>query len=128
MSHFDDWFDSEDGQVYGGKHLVDLEMAYDLLEDLTIIVGGQNVFDQFPEENPGARAGVGNLYSQFSPFGFNGSFWYTRLKMDFDWNKYRQTWTRPERVTPLGGLGFGRALSSCRASTGRRMSLHSEAK
>lgn len=84
VSYFDDWFDSEDGQVYGGEHLVDLEAAYDFTQDLTLIIGGQNIFDQFPEENPGARAGVGNLYSQFSPFGFNGSFWYTRLKFDFN--------------------------------------------
>ena len=84
VSYFDDWFDSEDGQVYGGEHLVDLEFGYDITQDLTLILGGQNIFDQFPEENPGARSGVGNLYSQFSPFGFNGSFWYTRLKFDFD--------------------------------------------
>ncbi len=83
-SYFDDWFDSEDGQKYGGEHIVDLELAYDLLDDLTLIVGGQNVFDQYPEENPGARAGVGNLYSQFSPFGFNGAFWYSRVKYDFN--------------------------------------------
>ena len=84
VSYFDDWFDSEDGQVYGGEHVVDLEVAYDLMDDLTLIVGGQNVFDQYPEENPGARSGVGNLYSQFTPFGFNGAFWYTRLKYDFN--------------------------------------------
>jgi iron complex outermembrane receptor protein len=32
--------------------------------------------------NPGAASGVGNRYSQFSPFGFNGAFYYLRLKYD----------------------------------------------
>jgi iron complex outermembrane receptor protein len=83
VSYYDDWFDSEDGQVYGGEYLADLELAYTWDEAVTLSVGGQNIFDQFPEENPGARAGVGNLYSQFTPFGFNGGFWYARLKYNF---------------------------------------------
>ena len=83
LSYYDGWFDSEDGQVYSGEYLVDLEAAYKLNDLITFIVGGQNIFDTFPEENPGARSGVGNLYSQFSPFGFNGAFWYARVKVDF---------------------------------------------
>jgi len=83
ISYYDDWFDSEDGQVYGGEHIVDLEAAYALSDSVTIVLGGQNVFDTTPEENPGARSGVGNLYSQFSPFGFNGAFYYARLKYNF---------------------------------------------
>ena len=47
------------------------------------MAGGQNVFNHYPDENPGARAGVGNLYSQYTPFGFNGAFWYGRIKYDF---------------------------------------------
>ncbi|MEM1203664.1 MAG: TonB-dependent receptor [Acidobacteriota bacterium] len=79
VSFFDEWFDSEDGQVYDGEYLVDAEVAYTWNEAVTFTLGGQNIFDTFPTENPGARAGVGNLYSQFSPFGFNGAFWYARL-------------------------------------------------
>ena len=88
LSYYDDWFDSEDGEVYGGKHLVDLEGAVALTESVDFIVGGQNVFDETPDENPGARGGVGNQYSQFSPFGFNGAFYYARFKFSFgkDWN------------------------------------------
>jgi len=83
VSYYDDWFDSEDGNVYGGEHLVDLEAAYAINESLTLVVGGQNVFDTTPEDNPGAASGVGNRYSQFSPFGFNGAFYYARVKYDF---------------------------------------------
>lgn len=83
LSYYDDWFDSEDGQVYDGKYLTDLEVAYEFNNGLSAVLGGQNVLDEYPDENPGARSGVGNLYSQFSPFGFNGAFWYARMKYTF---------------------------------------------
>lgn len=51
---------------------------------LSIMLGAQNVFDQYPEENPDARATVGNRYSQYSPHGFNGGFWYGRIVYQFE--------------------------------------------
>jgi iron complex outermembrane receptor protein len=83
VSYYDDWFDSEDGQVYGGKNLLDLEAGFDVTKSIEFSIGGQNVLDETPDENPGARAGVGNQYSQFSPFGFNGAFYYGRIKFKF---------------------------------------------
>lgn len=83
VSFYDEWFDSEDGFVYGGEFLTDAEVAYTFSQKVTFVVGGQNIFDTFPDENPNARSNVGNLYSQYSPFGFNGSFWYARVKYDF---------------------------------------------
>ncbi len=82
LSYYDDWYDSEDGNVYSGKSLVDLEAAYSWSDSLTVVLGAQNAFDETPDENPGAAGGVGNRYSQFSPFGFNGSFYYLRLRYD----------------------------------------------
>lgn len=89
LSYYDGWFDSEDVAVYGGEYLVDLEASYALTDDLRWYFGGQNVLDTFPDENTGARSGVGNRYSQFSPFGFNGTFWYSRLAYDFNWGRNR---------------------------------------
>ncbi|MGH9382342.1 MAG: TonB-dependent receptor plug domain-containing protein [Thermoanaerobaculia bacterium] len=83
LSYYDKWFDSEDVQVYGDEYLVDLEAAYQLTEQVGLVLGGQNVLDEFPDENRGARSGVGNLYSQYSPFGFNGALYYARLTYDF---------------------------------------------
>ena len=85
VGYWDEWYDNEDGRIYGGETLADLEAAYTFTNTLTLVVGAQNVFDQAPEENPNAAAGVGNRYSQYTPFGFNGMFWYGRLKYDFDW-------------------------------------------
>lgn len=84
LNYYSGWFDNEDGESYGGEYLVDVEMAYTYNDALSIMLGVQNVFDQYPEENPNARATVGNRYSQYSPFGFNGGFWYGRIVYQFD--------------------------------------------
>ncbi len=81
-SYYDDWYDSEDGNTYDGETLVDIEAAYAFTDQLSVVIGAQNVFDTTPDENPGARSGVGNRYSQFSPFGFNGAFWYGRVRYE----------------------------------------------
>ena len=83
LSYYGDWYDSEDGRDYKGKFVVDVDASYKLTKNLTLIAGVQNILDQTPDEYPDAAAGVGNKYSQFSPFGFNGGFMYTRVKWDF---------------------------------------------
>ncbi len=95
LSSYSGWYDADDavsyddihpeqGFVFSANHfLVDLEAAYAWNKRITLVIGGQNVFNHYPGENPGARAGVGNLYSQYTPFGFNGAFWYGRIKYDF---------------------------------------------
>ncbi|MEM7763769.1 MAG: TonB-dependent receptor [Pseudomonadota bacterium] len=83
-NYFDDWFDSEDGQVYGNAILFDAEAGWQMTDSSSVVLGAQNIFDTYPETNPGAAAGVGNLYSQFSPFGFNGGFYYLRYRYAFD--------------------------------------------
>jgi iron complex outermembrane receptor protein len=82
-NYFGGWFDSEDVATYSGKNIFDLEAAYTWNKTITFVLGGQNVFNTYPDENQGARTGVGNRYSQFSPFGFNGAFWYARVKYQF---------------------------------------------
>ncbi len=84
LSYYGGWFDSEDVQDYGAENVVDIEAAYTWNEHTTFVLGAQNVFDTYPDENRGARSGVGNRYSQYSPFGFNGAFWYARVKYSFN--------------------------------------------
>jgi iron complex outermembrane receptor protein len=84
VSTYSGWFDFDDSFSYDGGHfVVDAEASYALRPQVTLVVGGQNILNHYPDENPGARAGVGNLYSQYTPFGFNGAFWYGRIKLDF---------------------------------------------
>jgi iron complex outermembrane receptor protein len=87
VSTYSGWFDRDDDFYYDkgtfSNVLVDLEASYSWNKRITLMLGGQNVFNHYPGENPNARAGVGNLYSQYGPFGFNGAFWYGRIKYDF---------------------------------------------
>jgi len=64
---------------YPARILFDVEATRTFADKWTLAVGAQNVLDFYPEEYPGAAAGVGNTYGQFTPFGFNGGFYYTRL-------------------------------------------------
>ena len=64
---------------YPGRALVDVEAAHTFMDRYTLTFGAQNVLNTVPQEYPGAADGVGNRYGQFTPFGFNGTFFYTRL-------------------------------------------------
>ena len=68
LSSYDGWFDSRDDLYYNGDYLLDLEASYSLRETATVTVGGQNVLNNYPEENPNAVFS-GNRYSPNSPFG-----------------------------------------------------------
>ena len=89
-NHADDWYDEEDGQAteafdgrYPDYYTLDLELAYNLSENLNLTVGGQNFTDEYPEKHPHAATTLGNQYSQFAPLGFNGAFYYGRLRYEF---------------------------------------------
>ena len=83
VSYFDDWYDSEDGQTYSGEYLLDAEVAYQWNDNVRVMLGAQNLLDTYPEDNPNAADTVGNAYSQYSPFGFNGAFYYMRVRYEF---------------------------------------------
>ena len=81
-SYYGDWYDSEDGETYTGKVLFDLESSYLASTGLIITFGVQNILNTYPDENPGS-GNIGNQYGQFSPFGFNGTFWYAKFGYSF---------------------------------------------
>lgn len=71
-------------QTLGAKWVTDLEVAYHFNRHLTLAVGANNAFDVYPDKLNAANNTSGlNLYSSFSPFGFNGGFYYTRLDLSF---------------------------------------------
>ena len=73
------WWDTEDFLRYRGKHLLDIELDVPVGGGATLAVGGQNVLNTYPDEHPLARQRLGNRYSQFTPFGFNGGYYYVRV-------------------------------------------------
>ena len=94
--YWGDWFDSEDNATYTGKFIADLEVSYTADSGITFTLGGNNILDTYPDENPAysddtpATKGdaynapdIGNTYGQFSPFGFDGAYWYVKVGYSF---------------------------------------------
>ena len=81
-SYFSGWYDSEDDETYTNKVIFDLEATYTADSGLSITLGGNNILNTFPDENP-KSGNIGNKYGQFSPFGFDGAFWYARFGYGF---------------------------------------------
>ena len=94
LNWYGSYWDSEDGRhashinaypylslypPYSGKALVDFELGLPLADGVDLAVGAENAFNVYPDVNPWAEDTVGNRYGQFSPFGFNGAYYYARL-------------------------------------------------
>ncbi|TMM43737.1 TonB-dependent receptor plug domain-containing protein [Colwellia ponticola] len=87
-------------QTYGAEVLTDLRINYQVTKNLSLNVGGNNLFDVYPDKNTigNSRSGTiedanGNIvvsspgvftYSRRSaPFGFNGAFYYAGAEFTF---------------------------------------------
>ena len=94
LNYYGAFWDSEDGRnaadagdvafpwlysAYSGKTLVDVELAVPIGDAARFATGVENLLNTYPDENPYAADNVGNMYGQFSPFGFNGAYYYSRL-------------------------------------------------
>ena len=97
VNYYGPWYENAVGaQTYGSAFLVDLEMSYALVENLAITIGVNNVLNMEPDniteaEGPDvpfdikefpARI-VGRPFGEYSPYGFGGAFWYTKVGYSF---------------------------------------------
>ena len=72
-------------QDHEPRWFLDAEVAYSFSDALTVVAGAQNLLDEYPQESSqGAQDGVGMLYPENSPYGFNGGFYYLRAIWDFN--------------------------------------------
>ena len=76
--------DASDVSSYDSEILVDIEARFSIQDNITLTIGGENVFDTAPdaEQDPVLQF-LGVADSLTSPFGFNGGFWYARISADF---------------------------------------------
>lgn len=70
-----DWLDTED--VYEAKMTTDLSFAYNFTDNLTIILGGANIFDVYPSEQD-TETETGGLWDAVQ-MGFSGRFIYSKF-------------------------------------------------
>lgn len=76
--------DGSDVTDYSSAILVDIEASVILDDKYTFALGGENIFDEYPDkEGNGTLNFLGQQYSITSPYGFNGAFWYARVSASF---------------------------------------------
>jgi len=69
---------------YGSSLLVDAEISATINDMFTVTLGGENIFDEYPDdEKDGTLDFLGLNYALTSPYGFNGGFYYLRLSASF---------------------------------------------
>jgi iron complex outermembrane receptor protein len=82
VSYYGEWWDHEDGKLFDGEYLVDVEASYQLSDDSSLLIGGNNIFNNAGGES--SKTGdLGRLYSQYAPMGFNGAYWYATYRHSF---------------------------------------------
>jgi iron complex outermembrane receptor protein len=71
-------------QVYGPEWGVDLDVEYRVTKGLKVALGGNNIFDEYPDRSSSDIDYFGNLpYDVLQPISFNGAFYYLRGTYSF---------------------------------------------
>ncbi|MEE8277372.1 MAG: ligand-gated channel protein, partial [Thermoanaerobaculia bacterium] len=72
-------------QVFDAAWLTDLDLSYKFANGLTFHVGGNNIFDEFPDKNIASNSfnGIFVFPRRTAPFGFNGGYYYSRVTFEF---------------------------------------------
>ncbi len=93
LNYYDEWSttaglfgpgDASDAHTYGATALIDLEASYTFNDTYTVTVGGENVFDEYPDDEVDPTLNfLGTVYAITSPYGFNGAYYYLRLSANF---------------------------------------------
>ena len=86
VDHFDARFvRGADAPLLPGKFIVDLEAGIPLGRAARLAVGGQNVFDTFSDRLDLFATEFGLPYSQFTPWGLSGGYYYARI--NYRWGR-----------------------------------------
>ncbi|WP_313629320.1 TonB-dependent receptor [Pseudomonas sp.] len=87
LTRFGSYIEGDNNPVndrkFSAKWITDLDVAYDLSKHLTVALGANNLFNVYPDKNGIQDWAGGYKYGQFSPFGFGGAYYYTRLAYNF---------------------------------------------
>ena len=67
-------------QTFSAKWLTDLDLSYSITHNVKLGLGAQNLFNVYPDKVIAQNSYHGIFqYTGISPFGFNGSYFYSRL-------------------------------------------------
>ena len=79
---------SNETYTFDAKWTTDLELLYQFTDSFNLAIGGENIFDAYPKKWYNENSTITGSdkifqYPQFSPFGYNGAFYYLRTEMPF---------------------------------------------
>lgn len=74
-----DWLDTKD--LYESKITTDLSFGYDLSNNVSLVVGGANLFNEYPTQQD-TETETGGLWDA-GQMGFSGRFYFARLNFRF---------------------------------------------
>lgn len=85
LTHFSeitliDFTDAED--VYGEKITADLNLGYKLSDNLKLTLGGNNIFNEYPDQQTDGETEAGGYWDAVQ-MGFGGAYYYARLDFNF---------------------------------------------
>ena len=97
VNYYGPWYENAVGaQTYSGAFLLDLEVTYAVIENFGITIGVNNVLNVEPDNITSAEGPdvpfdikefpariVGRPFGEYSPYGFGGAFWYTKVGYSF---------------------------------------------
>ena len=81
-NYYGPWTSTSNGYGVGATTLVDVQLAYQVNENLELVLGADNLFDEYPDKTP-SPGSFGQLYPEDSPLGFNGGSWYVQGRYNF---------------------------------------------
>lgn len=81
-NYYGDWTSTAVGADIDAAILVDAQIAYQMTDNLELVAGVENLFDEYPDGNP-SPGSYGMSYPEDSPFGFNGGTWYVQGRYAF---------------------------------------------
>lgn len=88
LRYYGQWVDSSGNttgvlfQEFGAMTLVDLSVDFDVTENVSLRVGAENVFDEYPDEATN-QAVRGLIYSRNAPYDTDGGQYYARISARF---------------------------------------------
>jgi len=92
INYYGPWFENAVGsQIYDDEFLVDFQINYVFADNLGILIGVDNIFNVEPNtvtwSNPNIENFTGSIvgrpFGEYSPYGFGGAFWYTKIGYNF---------------------------------------------
>ena len=91
LNYFGAWVDHFDARfvrgaaapILDGRYILDLEASISLTDSATLAFGGQNVLNTFSQRLDLFADIFGLPYSQFTPWGLSGGYYYARMNYSF---------------------------------------------